>query len=300
MRAQFVLSEIRVGLRRNLTMTLAVVVSVAVALTLAGIGLLMHYQVQTMKGYWYDKVEVSVFLCGATDQSTTCRGAVTSDQRNAIKADLEKLPQTQRVFYESQQDALVHFKEQFKNSPLIDSITADALPESFRVKLKDPRQFEVVASAFSTRPGVYSVQDQRELLRPFFTLLTYAQRGAVAIALIVLGVAGLLIVNTVRVSAFTRRRETGIMRLVGASNLYIQLPFLLEGAIAGLAGAVCASGFLVALQSFVVEGTLRHTFQTFAFIGWDAVLTIIPVLFVLGVTMSSLASFVTLRKYLKV
>jgi cell division transport system permease protein len=301
-RAQFVLSEIGIGLRRNLTMTIAVVVTVAISLALFGSGLLIRKQVETMKDFWYDKVEVSVYLCGELSQAPNCAGqAVTDGQRAEIEADLRALPEVDEVFYESQQDAYEHFQEQFADSPdLVENVTADVLPESFRVKLDDPTQFSVVAEAFVDRPGVEEVQDQKALLEGFFNVLNKLQLLALIIAAVQVLAAVLLISNTIRVAAFSRRRETGIMRLVGASNLYIQLPFLLEGVLAGLVGAAFASGALVALKEFLIDRQLRPTFEFTAFVGWDDVLSILPVLFATGALLAGLSSFVTLRRHLRV
>ena len=302
MRAQFVLSEIGIGLRRNLTMTVAVVVTVAISLALFGSGLLIRQQVETMKDFWYDKVEVSVYLCGELSRAATCNGAAVSEQQRAeLLADLEAMPEVREVFYESQEQAYEHFTEQFADSPdLVENVTADVLPESFRVKLEDPTQFEVVASAFRNRPGVEEVQDQKALLEGFFNVLNKLQLLALIIAAVQFLAAVLLISNTIRVAAYSRRRETGIMRLVGASNLYIQLPFLLEGVLAGLVGAALASGALVALKSVLIDGQLRPTFEFTAFVGWDDVLSILPVLFVTGALLAGLSSFVTLRRHLRV
>ena len=302
MRAQFVLSEIGIGIRRNLTMTVAVVVTVAISLALFGSGLLIRAQVDAMKDFWYDKVEVSVYLCGEASQARTCGGsAVTDEQRQELKADLEAMPEVQTVYYESQEEAYEQFREQFEDSPdLVENVTADALPESFRVKLEDPTQFAVVAEAFASRPGVEEVQDQKALLEGFFNVLNKLQLIALIIAGVQVVAAVLLISNTIRVAAYSRRRETGIMRLVGASNLYIQLPFLLEGVLAGLVGAGFASAALVAVKVVLVDGQLRPNFPVIAFVGWDDVLAIVPWLFLTGVLLAGLASFVTLRRHLRV
>jgi cell division transport system permease protein len=301
-RASFVLSEIGIGLRRNFTMTVAVVVTVAISLALFGAGLLIREQVGTMKDYWYDKVEVSVYLCGEGSNSANCNGqAVTDEQRTQLQDDLQATPLVEKVYYESKQDAYKRFKEQFKESPdLVQNVTPDALPESFRVKLKDPTQFEVVASAFRDRPGVDEVQDQKALLENFFKLLNTLQLFALIIAGVQIFAAILLISNTIRVAAFSRRRETGIMRLVGASNLYIQLPFLLEGVLAGLVGAAFASGAVIALKAILIDRLLKPNFPITAYIGWDAVLSVLPLLFLTGMALSGLASFVTLRRHLRV
>jgi cell division transport system permease protein len=301
-RAQFVFSEIGIGLRRNLTMTVAVVVTVAISLALFGSGLLIRKQVETMKDYWYDKVEVSVYLCGELSQAPNCNGSTVSDaERRELEADLRAMPEVSEVFYESQAQAYQHFTEQFADSPdLVQNVTADVLPESFRVKLRDPTQFEVVASAFRDRPGVEEVQDQKALLEGFFNVLNKLQLLALIIAGVQVVAAVLLISNTIRVAAYSRRRETGIMRLVGASNLYIQLPFLLEGVLAGLVGAAFASGALIALKKFLIDGQLRPTFEFTAFVGWDDVLAILPWLFLTGALLAGLSSFVTLRRHLRV
>ena len=301
MRAQFVLSEIGIGLRRNLTMTIAVVVTVAISLALFGSGLLIRKQVETMKDFWYDKVEVSVYLCGPVSDASTCQGAVTAAQREQLLADLRSTPEVEAVFYESQERAYEHFTEQFEDSPdLVENVTADVLPESFRVKLKDPTQFQVVADAFRNRAGVEEVQDQKALLESFFNVLSKLQLLALIIAAVQVLAALLLISNTIRVAAYSRRRETGIMRLVGASNLYIQLPFLLEGVLAGLVGAALASGALAALKKFLIDDQLKPAFEFTAFVNWADVLSILPWLFLSGAVLAGLSSFVTLRRHLRV
>ena len=302
MRATFVASEVSSGLRRNLTMTLAVIITVAVSLGLFGASLLVRAQVTTMKDFWYDKVEVSIFLCSKGSDTSSCSGeAVTQAQRAQIKSDLESLrPLVQEIFYESKAEAFKRFQEQFKNSPIADNVTEGALPESFRVKLSDPTAYEVVASAFAGRPGIEQVNDQRQILDKFFRLLGGLQLIALLIALSMLVVTVLLIVNTMRVAAFSRRRETSIMRLVGASNFYIQLPFLLEAAFSAGVGALLAIVALVITKALVIDQILAPSFQFTSFVGWEAVITIAPIMFVTGILLAGLAAFFTLRKYLRV
>jgi len=301
-RVTFVASEVGSGLRRNLTMTLAVIITVAVSLGLFGASLLVRAQVSTMKDFWYDKVEVSIFLCGKGSDTPSCSGgAVTDAQRDQIEADLESLkPIVESIYYESKAEAFQRFKEQFKNSPIVDNVSEAALPESFRVKLSDPTKYDVVASAFAGRPGIEQVNDQRQILDKFFRLLGGLQLIALLIAIAMLIVTVLLIVNTMRVAAFSRRRETSIMRLVGASNFYIQLPFLLEAAFAAGAGALLAIGSLMLTKAVVIDGVLAPSFQFTAFVGWDAVFTIAPIMLITGVLLAGLAAFFTLRKYLRV
>jgi cell division transport system permease protein len=281
-------------------MTFAVIVTVAISLSLLGIGLLSNSQVNAMKDYWYDKIEVSVFLCGSLSESPSCSGGVvTPEQRTAIKSDLEALPVVQSVFYESQTEAFARFKERFKSSAIAQNVTADQLPESFRVKLKDPTQFDVVVSAFSGRPGVDVVQDQRSILEKFFQLLAVLRNGALIVGLLSVLTAALLISNTLRIAAFNRRRETGVMRLVGASSWSIQLPFLLEGVFAAIIGWMLASGLLAALK-YVVETKVAPLLTFTKFFGWGEVALASGWLLLTGLVVSTIASVVTLRRYLKV
>jgi cell division transport system permease protein len=302
MRAQFVLSEIGVGLRRNLTMTFAVIVSVALSLALFGGSLLMSDQVSTMKGYWYDKVNVSIFLCNKSDAESDpncAKGAVTADQKKQIKSDLDKMGVVAKVTYESQDEAYKHYKEQFGDSPLASSLTPDQMQESYRIKLKDPEKYQVIATAFDGRDGVQSVQDQKGILDNLFGLLNGMNWAARAVMALMLVVALMLIVNTVRVSAFSRRRETGIMRLVGASNLYIQMPFILEGAIAGLIGGLFSAILLVVAKVALID-RLQNSIQFASQLGWGTVAEIIVVAICIGILLCAGSSFLTLRRYLRI
>ena len=300
MRAGFLLSEVRIGLRRNLTMTFAVIVTTAISLSLLGIGLLSNAQVNAMKDYWYDKIEVSVYLCGSLSESPSCSGGViTPEQRLSIKSDLDALPVVQSVFYESQSEAYTRFQERFKDSAIAQNVTADQLPESFRVKLKDPTQFAVVVSAFSGRPGVDVVQDQRTILEKFFKLLNVLRNGALLVGLFSVLTAGLLISNTLRIAAFNRRRETGVMKLVGASSWSIQLPFLLEGIFSALIGWGFATGLLAGLKT-LVDSKVAPLLTFTNFFGWNEVWIASAWLLLAGFTVSTIASVITLRRYLKV
>ena len=300
MRARFLISEVGIGLRRNLTMTFAVIVTTAISLSLLGIGLLSNSQVNAMKDYWYDKIEVSVYLCGSLSESPSCVGGVVNEeQRLGIKKDLESLPVVQSVFYESQSEAYTRFQERFKDSAIAQNVTADQLPESFRVKLSDPTQYAVVVSAFSGRPGVDVVQDQRSILEKFFKLLNVLRNGALLVGLFSVITAGLLISNTLRIAAFNRRRETGVMKLVGASSWSIQLPFLLEGIISALIGWVFATGLLAGLKS-VVDSRVAPLLTFTNFFGWNEVWVASAWLLLAGLGVSTIASALTLRRYLKV
>ena len=300
MRARFLLGEVGIGLKRNFTMTFAVIVTVAISLSLLGIGLLSNSQVNAMKDYWYDKIEVSVFLCGSLSESPSCSaGIVTSAQRLEIQNDLQKMPVVANVYYESQSQAYARFQERFKDSAIAQNVTADQLPESFRVKLKDPQQFPVIVSAFSGRPGVDLVQDQRTILEKFFRLLAVLRNGALLVGLASVLTAALLISNTLRIAAFNRRRETGVMKLVGASSWSIQLPFLLEGVISAFIGWGLATGLLALLKS-VVDSKVAPLLTFTKFFGWGEVWVASGWLLLTGLGVSVLASVVTLRRYLKV
>jgi len=307
MRGQYVMQEIGQGLKRNLTMVIAVVVSTAVALVMLGSGLLMWQQTESMQGYWYGKVQVNVFLCDQGDVGyyPSCLTAVNPLQQTAILAKINSVPGVKQVQFESQAQAYARDKQMSAGTQgdgsLVNNITPDQLPSSFRISMVNPNEGSlVISNALTGLPGVESVQDEDALLKPLFTFIHIAEYTAVGVAVVMLVLAFLLIFNTVRLSAFSRRRETGIMRLVGASNVYIQMPFLLEGAVAGLLGGAVASVILVGVKAFFIDHVVAPNMTSVSFIGWGPFVWIVPLLLLIGVLMSMLASAFTLRKYLRV
>jgi cell division transport system permease protein len=302
MRANFIFSEVWIGLRRNLTMTIAVVITVAVGMAMLGVGLMINAQVGMMKGYWDDKVEVSVFLCNKGSAMPTCNGkAITTAQTKALEAHIKGTQGVKEVFFETQATAYKNFQESFSASKaLVDATKVEDMPMSFRVKLNDPDNYAPVVQAMQGQPGVAQVTDQKQLLGPFFAMLDKLAFYALAVAIILVLAAALLIGNTVRLSAFNRRRETGIMRLVGASNLYIQLPFVMEGVIAGLVGGVFAAVILIVTKVFLFEELGKFFGDATAQLGWNDVAQSITITMAIGVVICVLASFVTLRRYLRV
>src|SRR5215471_4415754 len=171
MRAQFVLQEVWTGLRRNLTMTIALVVVVAISLSLLGTGLLFVKQVNNTRTYWQGKVQISVYLCTSTSVSTQCRsnGPATAAEKASIERDLRGLPQVEKVYYESQQQAYQHFKQDFSQDPsFVNTVSQGEIPDSFQVKLRNPStDFSVVAGTVQGRPGVDNIVDDRSILDNF-------------------------------------------------------------------------------------------------------------------------------------
>jgi cell division transport system permease protein len=304
-RFQFMLSEIGIGLRRNLTMTISLVLVTTVSLLLLGVGVLAQKQVSSMEDFWYDRVQVSIFLCGKDSNAASCAdGEVTQGQKDQLLADLQSpqlSPYVERVFYESKREAFDRFKQQFKDSVLSDNVTVDQMPESYRVKLKNPQQYTVVSDFFRDRAGVEQVQDQNQVLDRLFALLNGLKWGAWGIAVLTLLSTILLVATTIRLTAFTRRRETSIMRLVGASNLVIQMPFILEGMVAAVIGAVLASGILVVFTHFAVQGWLKHSLRFINnYVDVSDALAVVPLLVAVGLLIAGVSSFLSLRRYLKV
>ena len=302
MRAQFVFQEVWTGLRRNLTMTIALIVVVAISLSLLGTGLLFVKQVDSTRTYWQGKVELSVYLCTATSVSPQCRqnGPATAAERSQIFSDLKALPQVKFVYYESQQQAYEHFKQDFSRDPSFTRlVTRSEIPDSFQVKLKNAQaDFNIVAGTVQGRPGVDQIVNDASILSKFYNLLGGARDAVVIIAIILLVAAILLVANTIRLSAFNRRRETSIMRLVGASNFYIQLPFLVEAVIAGLFGWLISAGLLVAVKSLGLD-TLQQYFPYNVQLSVADLVEVIALAMILGVLLCGTTSFLTLRRYLR-
>ena len=300
MRSNFVFQEIWVGLRRNLTMTVALIVVVAISLSLLGTGLLFVKQVNSTRTYWQSKVEISVYLCTANSANQACHGAVTPQQQTQIQQTLTSMPQVQHVTYVSQPQAYALFKQDFSRDPAFTSlVTKSEIPDSFQVKLVNTQaDYSIVAGTVQGRPGVDQVVDDAAILSKFYALLDGARNAVVIIAIILIIAAVLLVANTIRLSAFNRRRETSIMRLVGASNFYVQLPFLVEGILAGLAGWLIAAGLLIAVKTLGLD-SLQQYFPYNVQLSPADLIEVIVLAMVMGVLLCGATSFLTLRRYLR-
>jgi cell division transport system permease protein len=298
----FVLQEIWIGLRRNLTMTIALIVVVAISLSLLGTGLLFVKQVDNTRTYWQSKVQISVYLCTADSANTSCHGAYTRAQAQDIQNTLNGLSQyVQASYFQTQGQAFTQFKQFFVNDPAyVSTVTKSDIPASFEVKLRNPSaDYSIVASAVSGMAGVDLVVNEMTILDKFYQLLEGLRNAVVIVALILVLAAVLLVSNTIRLSAFNRRRETGIMRLVGASNLYIQMPFLLEGVIAGLLGWVIAAALLFGVKSLLLNSLQQYFTYNVGLTTSDLVEVMILTMCV-AVLLCGITSFVTLRRYLRV
>ncbi|MCZ2804363.1 permease-like cell division protein FtsX [Modestobacter sp. VKM Ac-2983] len=293
MRVNFVLSEVAAGLRRNLTMTVAMILTTGISLGLMGTGLLIANMIGDMREIYYDKIQVSIYL--ADD--------VTDEQRDSIAAQLDASPEVQEYIYETRAEAYQRFTQQFQEQPaLIANTPEDALPESFRVELVNPERYPVIAEQFPNgAAGVDEVRDEGDFLDRLFSLLNGARNGTLAVALVQALAALLLISNTIQLAAFNRRNETNIMRLVGASRWYTQLPFILEAALAGLIGAGLAIGGLVLTKILFVDKTLAGPIKAGIIppVDWSAIIAISPIIAAAGVGLAAVAAYVTLRLYVR-
>jgi cell division transport system permease protein len=293
MRVNFVLSEVATGLRRNLTMTVAMILTTAISLGLMGTGLLIAGMISEMKDIFYDKVQVSIFLSND----------VTEEQRAAIEEQLDASPEVKSYLYESKEEAYARFQQQFAQQPeLVENTPEDALPESFRVELVNPERYPVIAEEFPDgQNGVDKVRDEGEFLDRLFSLLNGARNATLAVAVVQALAALLLISNTIQLAAFNRRNETNIMRLVGASRWYTQLPFILEAAFAGLIGGLLAAGGLILTKVLFVDKTLSGPIKAGIIpqIQWDAIITNSLIVTGVGVALAAIAAYVTLRLYVR-
>jgi cell division transport system permease protein len=303
MRAQFVFGEVWIGLRRNLTMTAALIVVVAISLSLLGTGLLFVKQVDHTRSDWQSRLELSVYLCSANnpDQSCAKNGPVTAAEKQQIESTLDNLPQVVKpVMFQSQEQAYKQAKQLFQDEPVMLSFVEPGdLPASFIVKMKNAQTDAVpVTAAVLGQPGVDSVGDDAAILTKFYALLDGARNAVIVVAIILIIAAILLVANTIRLSAFNRRRETAIMRLVGASNFYVQLPFLVEGMIAGLVGWLIATALLAGAR--VGLNGLQQYFPFPVELSTGDLVEVVLITMLIGIALCGATSFLTLRRYLRV
>jgi len=303
MRAQFVFHEVWIGLRRNLTMTIALIVVVAISLSLLGTGLLFVKQVNNTRTYWQGKVQLSVYLCSKTSVSPQCtkNGPVTTTEQATIAQELKSNPAVDKVYFQSQEQNFAQFRQEFsQNQSFVNSVNSGDIPSSFEVKLKNTEaDATTVGEAINGVPGVYQIVDDSSVLTKFYKLLDGARNAVVIIAIILIVAAILLVANTIRLSAFNRRRETSIMRLVGASNFYVQLPFLVEGMIAGLIGWLVSAGLLITVKSLWLDG-LQQYFPFNVQLSTADLVEVVILAMIIGLALCGATSFLTLRRYLRV
>jgi len=306
MRLGLVLSEAGNGLRRNVSMVISVILVTFISLTFVGAAILLQMQIGQLKGYWYDRAQVAVFMCTESDTTGNCaQAAATSEQIAQVTTELDSAtlaPFIDRYEFESQQQAYDNFIASFTDSPAAGFVTPDLFNESFRVNLIDPNQADVLIEKLSGLAGVQAVEDQRSYLDQIFAVLNAASYTAIGLATLMLVAAVLLIATTIRLSAFSRRRELGIMRLVGASNRFIQTPFILEGVFAALIGSVLAGGAIILIVKFFVQGYLAQALATTAttLVGMNEALLVVPILIVVGGVLAAGSAGFAISRYLKV
>src|SRR5262245_9192113 len=269
MRARYVLSEVALGLWRNVTMTVAMIITMAVSLTMLGGRWMMYHQGGQMKKFYYDKLEMSIFL----------KGDVTPEQRSALDTALKEDPLVKSYFHQSKEEAYETFQTLFRDAPdLVNSVKPESLPEGFRVQLKNPEQFREAYDKYKSFEGIEEIVDQQRLLGKIFGILSALQKMAVVVA-IVQGIAALLLVaNTIQVAAYSKRREVAVMKLVGAGNWFIQAPFVMEAIFAGILGALIAYGALILAKVFLLDGSLEVLTSVLTPVQWLFIHQTLPIM----------------------
>lgn len=303
MQLRYVFSELAQGLRRNLSMHIAVVLTLFVSLTLVGFGLLLNRQAEKTADQWGNQLQITVYLCRAGDDNPGCTSEVTDAQKQAITDVVEENPDVESWYLESKGEAFRKVKELFGAERFEgpDAVITEAdMAESVWITLKDPRQADVVTEAVAGLDGVARVQDMRDVVGPILNSIDALQYGALAIALFLVLAALLLVANTIRLAAFARRKEIGIMRLVGASTLYIALPFLLEALVTAVIGVALAGGALAAFMEFGLQQRLQDWLGFIPWVDWADYWYAVGLIAILGPVLTLLPTLLLTRKYLKV
>lgn len=304
MRLSTVFREAVSGLRRNVAMVVSIILVTFLSLTFVGTASLLQLQIGEMKNYWYDRAQVAVYLCSSISPADACpQGEASEDIKAAVEAKLNEEtlnPFVDKYYFEDHEQAYKHFQEQFEGNAVAQYVTKEQLNETYWIKLNDPEKSQIVTETFTGVAGVEEVRDQRSYLDQIFSILNAASLAAVGVAVLMLFSSALLISTTIRLSAFSRRREIGIMRLVGASNFYIQLPFVLEGIVAATVGSLLAGGAVLAIVQFFVQGVLAPRLPFTNLVGLTDGLTVFPILVGLGVLLAAVASGTAIRRYLRI
>jgi cell division transport system permease protein len=306
MQMSYVFSDLATGLRRNLSMVVSVIVTIAVSMTLVAIGLLLNAQVAKAEESLGTQLQVVVYLCNDSSTSANCvSGEVTEQQRQGIEQQLRQSRYVASYHWESQKTAFKKFQEVYVSDDKAEQryynqVRPEDLKESYWITLKDPRDYNKVGSLVEGMPGVDSVQDLRDVLKPLYNGMNRLQQGAFWLAGLLVLSAALQVSNTIRLAAFARRREIGIMRLVGASSWYIQLPFILESVVAALIGVGFACGAVAALMKWFIYPSLHGESQLMEWVDWADALVAMGWITAGGLALAIIPTLVMTRKYLRV
>lgn len=304
MQLRYVFSDLATGIRRNVSMVVSLILTIAVSLTLVALGLLVRAQVDKIEESLGSRLQVVVLLCNQNSTAPTCvSGEVSQEQKAAIAQQVESSRYVDSYRVESQQEAYNKFQEIYitenpEEQRLYESMAPADFKESFWITLHDPQHYGRVGNLMQDLPGVDSVQDLREVLNPVYNTLEKVQLGALGAALLLLLAAIFQVANTIRLAAFARRREIGIMRLVGASSWYVQAPFLLESLLAAIVGiGIAAAGVAVLI---VVAEQLQTSIRYFEWVDWSEGLVTLGWVAALGVLLALVPTLVMTRKYLRI
>ena len=290
-RIEYYFKETFQGLKRNGLLAFAAVSTAFIALFLLGMALLVRREVDLLIEATYADVEISVFL----------QDKISPTQQQHLDGLIRNMPEVATVDYESKAEAYQRAREViFRNEPeVIRNVSPDAFPSSFRVKLEDPKQFRVVDARLQGQAGIDQIVDHRDLLQRLFSVTAVFRVGMFAVAVIMLVSAAALIGNTVRMAVFARRKEIGIMRLVGATNWHIRVPFLIEGIIEGLLGAAAAIVALFIMKVWFFDD-IREKVRFLPWLGTQDVVAAVPYLLIAGVVVAAVASLMAMRRFLEV
>lgn len=305
MQLRYVASELGIGLKRNVTMTLAVILTIWISLTLVGLGMLVRSQVGVIEKYLGSQLEVQVAFCGKVSTSTQCvAGQGTPEQERAVQDVIKKSDDVASYRYRSRQEAYdgfvaTHTDADGKVEPIVEQLSEDVMPTAYWVKFKDPDKTAALISQVMNLPGVDTVFDARKKLDPVYSTLNVLQWISLGGAALLVLAAVLQVSNTIRLAALARRREIGIMRLVGASSLYIQLPFVLEVVFSALVGAGFACLSIAGAMKFFIPWLRGHV-GVWPWIEWSAGWQAMGGIVVIALVLAVIPTLLMTRKYLKV
>jgi cell division transport system permease protein len=283
--------ETATALRRNALVTFAAISTVFISLFLLGGALLVERQVRLMTGEWASRVEVSVFL----------RDDASGEEIQALGQKINDIPEVDQTFFEDREEAYANFTVLFRDNPgLVENVDPDAMPQSYRIKLVDPADFPVIRARLAGDPAIDQIKDEQAILKKLLAVTSVLRTGVIAVAAIMLISAAGLIGNTVRMAVFARRKEIAIMKLVGATNWFIRVPFLIEGMVQGLIGGVAAVLSIFAMKFLFIDPLRGRIAFVPSWIDTGEILFVVPILLGAGILIAAVASLLAMRRFLEV
>ncbi len=279
------------SLKRNLSLSVASMATVAASLFIIGVFFIVSLNINKGITGVESQVEARVFL----------NDDITNEQKQALKTTIENSKEVASLVFESKEQALVNLKDQLgeDNKAILEGLDKDnPLPQSFIIKVKKPEMLSNVVASIQNKQGIYKIQDSKKIISMLTKITDTIRWSGAVLFVLFISVALFLIGNTIKLAVYSRRREIGIMKYIGATDWFIRFPFIIEGMLIGLGGALISLGLIYSGYLFIFNKYLSELSSLMAFVQPYIILMYSWIFVVAGIIIGALGSIIAVKKFL--